>query len=184
MSQELLKDIEDSPEKKQRFTEIMSAASSEGTVQTYKHLSLLVPPESHIQELLLDLLSDGQAASVSKEVYLQHQQRQNMKNFILKLNLAYRHQPAYHARVLRELDSLCADPSLSLEALKVMAVKLFKHNQHLLDHFMLLVPGVEPPDGMLPSPEQIEFLDSDSDNSCAASDTETINVQKSPDTCK
>ena len=182
--QDILKEVEDSAEKKTRFAEIMSAAVTEGTVQTYKDLSLLVDPQSHIQELLLDLLTEGQAESVSREVYLQHQQRQNMKKFILKLNVAYRHQPAYHARVLRELDSMCADDTLTLDVLKAMALKLFKHNQHLLDHFMLLVPGVEPPDGMLPSPEQIEFLDSDSDNSCAASDTETINVQKSPDTCK
>ena len=61
---------------------------------------------------------------------------------------------------------MCADSSLTVEALKALALKLFKHNQHLLDHFMLLVPGVEPPDTMLPSPEQMDFPDSDSDNSC------------------
>ena len=182
--EEIMKEIEDCPEKKTLFTEIMTRAATEGTVQTYKDLTELVRPQSHIQELLLDLLSESQAAEVSKEVYQIHQQRINMKKFILKLNVAYRHQPAYHARVLRELDTMCADSSLTVEALKALALKLFKHNQHLLDHFMLLVPGVEPPDTMLPSPEQMDFPDSDSDNSCVASDTETITVQKSPETYK
>ena len=182
--EDIMKEVEDLPEKRTRFTEIMMRAATEGTVQTYKDLSELVGPQSHIQELLLDLLSESQAASVSKEVYQLHQQRINMKKFILKLNVAYRHQPAYHARVLRELDTMCADSSLTVEALRALALKLFKHNQHLLDHFMLLVPGVEPPDTMLPSPEHLDFPESDSDNSCVASDTETITVQKSPDTYK
>ena len=104
-----------------------------------------------------------------------------MKNFILKFGVAYRHQPAYHARVLRELDALCADSSLTPDILKGVAVKLFKHNQHLLDHFLMLVPGVEPPEAMLPSPEILQYPE-DSDNSWGSEEAmETVTVQRSPE---
>ena len=170
--------------KKLRFAEIMAKASATGTVQTYKDLSALVEGHESVQEILLDLLTDGQAAEAGRDVYCLHQQRQNMKKFILKLGVAYKHQPAYHARVLRELDSLCSEPGLGPESLRVAAMKLFRHNQHLLDTFMLLAPGMEPPESLLPSPETIEFSDSDSDNSGPGSETETLVLPKSPDTNK
>ena len=184
--QEILKVVSEVPEKKIKFAEIMSKAATEGTVQTYKDLSLIVHGHSHVQDLLLDLLSDSQAASVSKDVYFLHQQRQNMKKFILKLNVAYKHQPAYLARVLRELDSLCSDHTLTPEMLRKVAVRLFKHNQHLLDQFLMLVPGVEPPESMLPSPECVQFSDTDSDisDTGAGSRTETLVVEKSPEISK
>ena len=156
-------------------------AATEGTVQTYKDLSELVGAQSHIQELLLDLLSESQAAKVSKEVYQLHQQRINMKKFILKLGVAFKHQPAYHARVLRELDSLCSEPGLGPDSLRAAALKLFRHNQHLLDTFMMLTPGVEPPESLLPSPENIEFSDTDSDISGPNSETENLVLPKSPE---
>ena len=155
--QEIMRLVEDTPDKKLRFIEIMSRAGREGTVKTYRELSQLTQSSPRVQEMLLDLLSESEAAEVSREVYWQHHQRHNMKNFILKLNIAYRHQPAFHARVLRELDTLCSDSGLTSDKLKTVATKLFKHNQHLLDHFMMLVPGVEPPESMLPSPEVVHF---------------------------
>ena len=183
--QEIMKVVSDSSEKRLKFAEIMSGAASEGTVQTYKDLSLLVEGHPDVQEMLLDLLSEDQAASVSREVYWLHQQRHNMKKFILKLNLAYRHRPADHARVLRELDTLCSEPGLTPDTLRAVAVKLFKHNQHLLDQFLVLVPGVEPPESMLPSPELLQSPDSASDNSGGDSDTqEVVVVPKSPESTK
>ena len=76
-----------------------------------------------------------------------------MKQFVLRLSVAYRHQPAYHARILRELDNLCSDPHLAPETLRAAASRLFKHNAFLLEQFLLLVPGTEPPEACLPSPE-------------------------------
>ena len=67
---------------------------------------------------------------------------------------------------------------------RAVAVKLFKHNQHLLDHFMMLVPGVEPPESMLPSPEMVNFHDTDSDNSGPSSETETVVLHASPEYAK
>ena len=181
---EIMRVVSDNKDKKLRFAEIMARAATEGTVHTYKELSALVEGHEAVQELLLDLLTDGQAAEVGRDVYCLHQQRQNMKRFIMKLGVAYRHQPAYHARVLRELDSLCSEPGLGPDGLKAAAVKLFRHNQHLLDTFMLLAPGVEPPESLLPSPETLEFSDSDSDNSGPASETETLVLPKSPEPSK
>ena len=179
---EIMRVVSDNKDKKLRFADIMARASSEGTVQTYKDLSTLVEGHDGVQEVLLDLLTDGQAAEVGREVYCLHQQRQNMKKFILKLGVAYRHQPAYHARVLRELDALCSEPGLGPDGLRAAAMKLFRHNQHLLDTFMLLAPGVEPPESLLPSPETIEFSDSDSEDSGPGSETETLVLPKSPET--
>ena len=66
--------------------------------------------------------------------------------------------------------------------LKGVAVKLFKHNQHLLEQFLVLVPGVEPPESMLPSPEVLHYPD-DSDASWGSEDArqETVIVQRSPE---
>jgi len=181
MFQEINKVLADNPEQQAAFVKIMEQASTAGTVQTYQALASLLAGQSLVQEMLLDLLSPSQAAELGQEVYWQHHQRQNMKNFILKLGVAYRHQPAYHARVLRELDALCADSSLTPDILKGVAVKLFKHNQHLLDHFLMLVPGVEPPEAMLPSPEILQYPE-DSDNSWGSEEAmETVTVQRSPE---
>ena len=178
---EIMKIVNNNKDKKDRFGEIMARASTEGTVKTYKDLSLLVEGHDGVQEILLDLLSDSQAAEAGREIYCLHQQRQNMKKFILKLGVAFKHQPAYHARVLRELDSLCSEPGLGPDTLRAAALKLFRHNQHLLDTFMMLTPGVEPPESLLPSPENIEFSDTDSDISGPTSETENLVLPKSPE---
>lgn len=183
MFQEISRVLADNPECQAKFANIMGQAANTGTISTYQALSSLLTGHPLVQEMLLDLLTDSQAASLGGEVYWQHHQRQNMKKFILKLGVAYRHQPAYHARVLRELDTLCGDPTLTPDVLKGVAVKLFKHNQHLLDQFLLLVPGVEPPEAMLPSPEVLHYPE-DSDTSWGSEEgrLETVTVQRSPET--
>merc|ERR1719318_1699392 len=180
---EISRVLADNPECQAKFANIMGQAATTGTISTYQALSSLLTGHPLVQEMLLDLLTDSQAASLGGEVYWQHHQRQNMKKFILKLGVAYRHQPAYHARVLRELDTLCGDPTLTPDVLKGVAVKLFKHNQHLLDQFLLLVPGVEPPEAMLPSPEVLHYPE-DSDTSWGSEEgrLETVTVQRSPET--
>jgi len=182
MFQEITRVVSDSPELQNKFAAIMSQAGTAGTISTYQSLNTLLSGHPLVQEMLLDLLSDSQAATLGTEVYWQHLQRQNMKKFIYKLGIAYRHQPAYHARVLRELDALCSDPSLTPDMLKGVAVKLFKHNQYLLDQFLVLVPGVEPPESMLPSPEVLQYPD-DSDHSWGSDEArqETIVVHRSPE---
>eukprot|EP00092_Neocalanus_flemingeri_P021197 GFUD01022971.1.p1 GENE.GFUD01022971.1~~GFUD01022971.1.p1 ORF type:complete len:1221 (-),score=398.09 GFUD01022971.1:72-3734(-) len=185
MFQEISRVLADNTDCQSKFANIMSQAGTAGTISTYQALKSLLLGHTLAQEMLLDLLTDSQAASLDSEVYWQHQQRHNMKKFILKLGIAYRHQPAYHARVLRELDTLCGDPTLTPEMLKSVAVKLFKHNQHLLDQFLLLVPGVEPPEGMLPSPEVLHYPE-DSDTSWGSEEgrLETVTVQRSPETSR
>ena len=49
--------------------------------------------------MLLDLLSSEEAAGLGTEVYVAHAQRMRMKRFLLKLGIAYKHQPAYHVKV-------------------------------------------------------------------------------------
>jgi len=183
MFQEISRVVADSPELQTKFSSIMGQASTAGTISTYQALNTMLAGHPLVQEMLLDLLTDSQAATLGNDVYWQHHQRQNMKKFIYKLGVAYRHQPAYHARVLRELDTLCGDPSLTPHMLKGVAVKLFKHNQHLLEQFLVLVPGVEPPESMLPSPEVLHYPD-DSDHSWGSEDArqETVIVHRSPET--
>jgi hypothetical protein len=53
------------------------------------------------QDLLLDLLSCEEAASLGTEVYAAHAQRMKMKRFLLKLAIAYKHLPTYHVKVRR-----------------------------------------------------------------------------------
>ena len=182
MFQEISRVLADSLEYQVKFSNIMGQSGTAGTISTYLALRSLLSGHPLVQEMLLDLLTEVQAGNLGTEVYWQHHQRQSMKKFILKLGLAYRHQPAYHARVLRELDSLCQDPTLTPDMLKGLAVKLFKNNQHLLDQFLLLVPGVETPEGMLPSPEVLHYPE-DSDHSWGSEDglLETVVVQRSPE---
>lgn len=156
-SQELFHDIgralQGSGEKQQKFTLTMSAVEQEGTAGTYTALHELLSGHPSVQEALLDLLTPPEARQLGAAVYVAHQQRQRMKQFVLRLGLAYRHQPAYHARLLRELDSLCTDPALSPATLRTAATRLFKHNSFLLDQFLLLVPRGEVAESSLPSPE-------------------------------
>ena len=156
-SQEMLDDIRravgGSEHQQAQFAAIIAAVESVGTVGTYTALHSLLEGHPVVQETLLDLLSDPEARELGPEVYEAHQQRVRMKQFVLRLGVAYRHQPAYHARVLRELDALCSDPSLTPASLHTAASRLFKHNTFLLEQFLLLVPGGEPPEACLPSPE-------------------------------
>jgi len=174
-------DTSGSPEKGERLVDIINSAASLGTVGLYSSLNSLVAGEPAVQELLLDLLTPEEAASLGTDTYAAHHQRQSMKRFLLKLGAAYKHQPAYHARVLRELDSLCSHSNLTPEELKEAALRLFKHNQHLLEEFLLLVPGVEPPHSCLPSPETLDYPE-DSDNSLGSEDLEgeRITLPRSP----
>ena len=180
MFQEITKALADSADGQKQFASIMSTAATVGTIPTYTALFALLADHPTVQELLLDLLTAEEAAELGNSVYWQHHQRSNMKRFIQKLSIAYRHQPAYHARVLRELETVCADPALTADTLHGVAVRLFKHNQHLLEEFVALVPGVEPPESLLPSPETVQYHDTDSDGS----QTETIIVQPSPEPAK
>ena len=153
MFEQIRKVISGNDAKQLKFTEIIDSVEAAGTVATYTSLHTLLNGHPVVQESLLDLLSDAEAREVGDLVFTAHQQRTRMKQFVLRLSLAYKHQPAYHARVLRELDSLCSDPHLAPETLRAAASRLFKHNAFLLEQFLLLVPGTEPPEGCLPSPE-------------------------------
>ena len=153
MFEQIRKAIAGNEGKQQQFAEIIDSVETAGTVATYTALHSLLSGHPVVQESLLDLLTDAEAQELGDLVFTAHQQRVRMKQFVLRLSMAYRHQPAYHARVLRELDSLCSDPHLAPETLRAAASRLFKHNAFLLEQFLLLVPGTEPPEGCLPSPE-------------------------------
>ena len=153
MFEQIRKAISGNEAKQQQFAEIIGSVETVGTVATYTALHTLLSGHPIVQESLLDLLSDAEAHELGDLVFSAHQQRVRMKQFVLRLSMAYRHQPAYHARVLRELDALCSDPHLAPETLRAAASRLFKHNAFLLEQFLLLVPGTEPPEGCLPSPE-------------------------------
>ena len=153
MFEQIRKAIAGNDAKQHRFAEIIDSVETAGTVATYTSLHTLLSGHPIVQESLLDLLSDAEAQELGDLVFSAHQQRVRMKQFVLRLSVAYRHQPAYHARVLRELDALCSDPHLAPETLRAAASRLFKHNAFLLEQFLLLVPGTEPPEGCLPSPE-------------------------------
>jgi len=156
-SQEMLEEIRralvGSEHLQAQFAAIIAAVEAVGTVGTYTALHSLLEGHPAVQETLLDLLSDPEARELGAGVYEAHQQRVRMKQFVVRLGVAYRHQPAYHARLLRELDTLCSDPSLTPASLHTAASRLFKHNTFLLEQFLLLVPGGEPPEACLPSPE-------------------------------
>ena len=153
MFEQIRKAIAGNEEKQLKFTEIIDFVETAGTVATYTALHSLLDGHPIVQESLLDLLSDSEAQELGDLVFTAHQQRVRMKQFVLRLSVAYRHQPAYHARILRELDNLCSDPHLAPETLRAAASRLFKHNAFLLEQFLLLVPGTEPPEACLPSPE-------------------------------
>lgn len=171
--------VSTSEEMNAKFQEIISAAGIRGVTTTYVELNKLLEGHPNVQDLLLDLLSCEEAASLGTEVYAAHAQRMKMKRFLLKLGVAYKHQPAYHVKVLKELDSLCKESTLTPHTLKAAATRLFKHNQHLLDEFLMLVPGVEPPESMLPSPEDLSYPE-DSDASWEGLEEERVSVPSSP----
>lgn len=168
-----------SEEVQAKYQEIISMAGRRGVAATYTELSRLMEGHPAVQDLLLDLLSSEEAASLGTEVYEAHAQRTKMKRFLLKLAMAYKNQPAYHIKVLKELDSLCKESSLTPDTLKAAATRLFRHSQHLLDEFLMLVPGVEPPEAMLPSPEELVYPE-ESDGSWEGLEEETVSLPRSP----
>jgi len=165
----------------EEFDHIMSTAMDVGTCQTYLSLHRLLDGHPLVQELLLDLLSPEDSIQLGYKTRIAADQRRRMKRFVLKLARAYLHQPAYHAKVLRELESVSTDPNLTANTLKQTADRLFKSNQHLLDEFLSLVPGVPTPESMLPSPETLNYPD-DSDQSWDSDEMqmETIVCRSSP----
>lgn len=165
----------------EEFDHIMSTAIDVGTCQTYLSLHRLLDGHPLVQELLLDLLSPEDSIKLGFKTRVASDQRRRMKRFVLKLARAYQHQPAYHAKVLRELESVSTDPNLTPNTLKLTADRLFKSNQHLLDEFLSLVPGVPTPESMLPSPETLDYP-GDSDQSWDSDEIqmETMVCKSSP----
>jgi len=143
----------------EKYDEIMGAAAEQGVKHTYLQLHDLATGHPDTQELLLDLLADEDAAELGSEVYAAHSDRSRLKRFLLKLGIVYKQQPTYHLKVLKELESLSKDANLSAERLQNTACRLFRSNQHLLDEFLMLIPGLPPPQSMLPSPELLVLPD-------------------------
>jgi len=171
------------PDIAKRYEEIIGLAAELGVKQTFVKLNELMTGHPDIQEMLLDLLSDVDAASLCPEIYDAHCDRARLKRFLLKLGIVYKHQPAYHAKVLKELEALSKDPALTSDRLKTIACRLFKTNQHLLDEFLILIPGIRPPQSMLPSPETLVLPDEDDegvDDPWAGVEVETVPVPRSP----
>jgi len=178
MFEEICNTVSDNASLCEEFDHIMSVAMDVGTSQTYLSLHQLLDGHPLVQELLLDLLSPDDAIKLGFKTRVAFNQRRRMKRFVLKLGRAYHHQPAYHAKVLRELEAVSTHQNLTPNVLKQTADRLFKNNQHLLDEFLSLVPGVPTPESMLPSPEILHYPE-DSDQSWASDE-----IQMETITCK
>jgi hypothetical protein len=170
--------ISRAPELENRYDEIIRSAGEDGAKETYSRLHNLLDGHPDVQVLLLDLLSGDEAVSLGPAVFSAYSDRGNLKRFLLKLGIVYRHQPAYHAKVIKELESLSKDSRLTGEGLKNVASRLFRSNQFLLDDFLMLIPGIQPPQSMLPSPEMITLIDDD--DGVDGLDVELVPVPRSP----
>jgi len=187
-SQELFSSIQsiltENSELTPRYEEIMNSAGEQGVRQTYSQLNHLMQDYPDVQEMLLDLLTEEDALCLGMNTYNAYCDRNRLKRFLRKLGIVYKHQPAYHVKVLKELETLSKDPTLTSERLKDVSCQLFRNNQHLMEEFQMLIPGIPPPQSMLPSPEMLELDDeagSEGEGGVEDGD-EYIHVPRSPDT--
>jgi len=183
-TQELFSNIQSvllqNPELEPKYQQIISSAGEMGAQQTYLQLHKLMTDHEDVQEMLLDLLSEEDALSLGMTTYSDFAERQRFKRFLYKLNIVYKHQPAYHIKVLKELDVLSKDESLTSEKLKEISCQLFRNNQHLMEEFQMLIPGIAPPASMLSSAEHL-VLPEDNDTLDQDDQMEQIFVPRSPE---
>eukprot|EP00088_Acartia_fossae_P027156 TRINITY_DN2790_c0_g1_i3.p1 TRINITY_DN2790_c0_g1~~TRINITY_DN2790_c0_g1_i3.p1 ORF type:complete len:764 (-),score=144.70 TRINITY_DN2790_c0_g1_i3:245-2446(-) len=171
--------IADNKDLLQRYEEIMGGAEELGVCGTYTQLHDLMSDFPDVQELLLDLLSEEEALDLGLETYSAFCERARLKKFLCKLSIVYKHQPAYHAKVLKELETLSKDTTLTCERLKEISCQLFRNNQHLMEEFQMLIPGIPPPQSMLQSPEHLTLPEEGHEEGAGAE--EQLYVPRSPD---
>jgi len=182
-SQELFSSIntilQDNPDLTTRYEDIIGTAGDLGVRQTYTQLHDLMQDFPDVQELLLDLLTEEDALCLGMDTYSAYCDRNRLKRFLCKLAIVYKQQPAYHVKVLKELETLSKDSSLTSDRLKDISSQLFRNNQHLMEEFQMLIPGIPPPQSMLPSPEVITIPEEGNEEGTGGD--EHIHVPRSPD---
>ena len=133
--------INDSLSNKRKFTE----------------LHTLCTGKMELQEMLLDLLSPGEALELGAELYHQFAIRDATKRFFRKVKIAFSTQPSVLTKILKDFQTILGNPELKQEEVVALGQRYFKSNQMLLDEFMTFVDNVPYPEHLLPEPEIVDL---------------------------
>ena len=117
-----------------------------------------------VQEMLLDLLSAGEAMELGTDFYQQYCVRDAMKRFFRKVRIFYANQPSVFTKILKECQTSMGNPDIKTEELIAFGQKYFKSNQALLDEYTTFISGVPYPENLLPEPEHVDLSDEEDED--------------------
>ena len=95
----------------------------------FMELHTLVAGKMDLQEMLLDLLSAGEALELGTDVYQQYCIRDAMKRFFRKVRIFYANKPSEFTKILKEFQASLANPDVKPEEVLAFGQKYFKSNQ-------------------------------------------------------
>ena len=144
------------PEKFEQFCRIV-VNDTISNKQKFMELHTLVTGKMELQEMLLDILSAGEAKELGPDVYQQFCIRDTMKRIFRKVKIFYANQPSIFTKILKEFQSNLTNPDIKTEDLIAFGQKHFKENQALLDEFTTFITNVPYPENLLPEPEDIDL---------------------------
>ena len=116
-----------SAEKFENFCKIV-VNESLSNKRKFMELHTLVAGKMDLQEMLLDLLSAGEALELGTDVYQQYCIRDAMKRFFRKVRIFYANKPSEFTKILKEFQASLANPDVKPEEVLAFGQKYFKSN--------------------------------------------------------
>ena len=144
-----------SPEKFAQFCRIVISDNLTNQ-EKFMELHGICAGKMELQDMLLDLLTAGEAHEISKDIYAQFCLRDSIKKFFRKIKMNFGNQ----SKILKDFQILLSEKDVKNEDLINFGTKYFKNSQlqngsNLFDEFMTFITDVPYPEGLLPEPESI-----------------------------
>lgn len=130
----------------------------------FTELHALCAGKMELQEMLLDLLTPGEALELGSEMYQQYCIRDAMKKFFRKVRVVFAAQPTLYTKILKDFQAILSNPQVkSDEIMNSLGNKYFKSHPVLLDEFSTFISGLPYPENLLPDPEVVDLSDVEED---------------------
>lgn len=114
-------------------------------VELYRKLETVLHPKySELLNEFLEFLSPTEAKAVG--MLTQYYIYKNMSNFLRKLEIYFKDQPAHVKRIYRTLTEIAGHKDLTMDKIKSAMLPLLKGNRLLTDWFLQMFPEERPPE--------------------------------------
>ncbi len=142
----------------------------------FTELHTICEGQMELQEMLLDLLSAGEALELGTDLYQQFCVRDATKKFFRKVKSLYASQPSIYTKILKDFQSILGNPQVKNEEILSLGQKYFKNHQAVLDEFSTFVSGLPYPESLLPEPEIVDLSDEEDEDHSKTVYEEKINL--------